>query len=64
MLAMIGRDQRGPNNFLGLWVPAFAGTTPIKVRQSAYNRITAWRSILPVPVFGNSSMNLISRGYL
>jgi hypothetical protein len=27
-------------------------------------RITAWRSILPVPVFGNSSMKAISRGYL
>jgi len=29
-----------------------------------YIRITACRSILPVPVFGNSSTNLISRGYL
>ena len=29
-----------------------------------YIRITACRSILPVPVFGNSPMNLISRGYL
>jgi hypothetical protein len=29
-----------------------------------YIRITAWRSILPVPVFGSSPMNLISRGYL
>jgi hypothetical protein len=29
-----------------------------------YILISAWRSILPVPVFGNSAMNLISRGYL
>jgi hypothetical protein len=29
-----------------------------------YIRMIAWRSILPVPVFGSSPMNLISRGYL
>ena len=33
-------------------------------RRKPYIRITAWRSILPVPVFGNSPVNLISRGYL
>ena len=32
--------------------------------SSRYIFINAWRSILPVPVFGSSSMNLISRGYL
>ena len=34
------------------------------VGECAYIRITACRSIFPVPVFGNSPMNLISRGYL
>jgi hypothetical protein len=29
-----------------------------------YTRNNACRSILPVPVFGNSSTNLTSRGYL
>ena len=29
-----------------------------------YIFITAWRSIFPVPVFGNSSINFTSRGYL
>jgi len=33
-------------------------------REQSYIRITAWRSILPVPVLGSSAANLISRGYL
>jgi IS30 family transposase len=40
----------------------FAGTT--SSLRKCYIFISAWRSILPVPVFGNSAMNLISRGYL
>jgi hypothetical protein len=32
--------------------------------EEPYTLNNACRSILPVPVFGNSSANLISRGYL
>jgi hypothetical protein len=32
--------------------------------EARYIFINAWRSILPVPVFGNSAMKVISRGYL
>ena len=40
--------------------PAFAGDDS----GACYIFINACRSIFPVPVFGSSSMNLISRGYL
>ena len=39
--------------------PAFAGDD-----SGGYIRNNACRSIFPVPVFGNSSMKIISRGYL
>src|SRR6266481_589436 len=31
------------------------GSPPSRGRHQVYIRITAWRSILPVPVFGNAS---------
>jgi hypothetical protein len=49
----------------GVWVPAFAGTTLSLLKcMKSYTRSNACRSIFPVPVFGNSSMNFTSRGYL
>ena len=52
------------NGHWWLWVPAFAGTTSNMLPRQRYIFISACRSILPVPVFGNSSMKMISRGYL
>ncbi len=43
---------------LVLWKPRLTRKRPPHIR------ITAWRSIFPVPVFGSSSMNFTSRGYL
>ena len=40
------------------------GRDDIEFADTHYIFINAWRSILPVPVFGNSAMNRISRGYL
>src|SRR6187402_2991819 len=50
---------------LWLWVPAFAGMTLNVLRdRHLYILNNACRSIFPVPVFGNSSMKITSRGYL
>lgn len=58
------------NGHWWLWVPAFARTTSNMSQRSRYILVNyifircACRSILPVPVFGNSSVKVISRGYL
>src|SRR5436309_3128142 len=50
--------------------PALQRSAPQELRAAlrpgndVHGFISAWRSILPVPVFGSSSQNRISRGYL
>src|SRR5580692_6454199 len=68
-LCSLSRGERVGVRAYGLSIditPHPASRRPLSMGEVAnrYIRITAWRSILPVPVFGNSSMNLISRGYL
>jgi len=58
-------DYRANDCRRWLWVPAQGrDDTEYVAAQSAYIFITACRSIFPVPVFGNSPTNVISRGYL
>src|SRR5699024_2125348 len=41
-----------------------SGTRGLAPGNDVHCFSNAWRSILPVPVFGSSSRNFISRGYL
>ncbi len=59
------------NSCCGVWVPApvrncalGGDDTESVAKPSPHILSNACRSILPVPVFGNSSMKMTSRGYL